>query len=74
MNGAGMDRSEGFRFIDLFAGIGGLRRPFEEIGGRCVFTSEWDRYCRGNLYCKFSGTRRQRSRICWRHSSILGGS
>lgn len=33
-----------FRFIDLFAGIGGLRRGFEAIGGKCVFTSEWDRY------------------------------
>jgi len=33
-----------FGFIDLFAGIGGLRLPFEEIGGRCVFTSEWDKY------------------------------
>lgn len=33
-----------FRFIDLFAGIGGLRRGFEPLGGRCVFTSEWDRY------------------------------
>lgn len=31
-----------FRFIDLFAGIGGLRMGFETIGGRCVFTSEWD--------------------------------
>jgi len=31
-----------FRFIDLFAGIGGLRLGFEGIGGRCVFTSEWD--------------------------------
>ena len=38
-------QDEGFHFIDLFAGIGGLRRPFEEIGGRCVFTSEWDRFC-----------------------------
>lgn len=31
-----------FRFIDLFAGIGGLRMGFEAIGGHCVFTSEWD--------------------------------
>lgn len=33
-----------FRFIDLFAGIGGLRRGFEPLGGECVFTSEWDKY------------------------------
>ena len=31
-----------FDFIDLFAGIGGIRRGFEAIGGRCVFTSEWN--------------------------------
>lgn len=30
-------------FIDLFAGIGGIRLPFEELGYRCVFSSEWDR-------------------------------
>lgn len=35
-----------FRFIDLFAGIGGIRTGFETIGGRCVFTSEWDEYAR----------------------------
>ncbi len=38
--------SNRFSFIDLFAGIGGLRRGFESVGGNCVFTSEWDRHCR----------------------------
>lgn len=33
-----------FDFIDLFAGIGGIRRGFEHAGGRCVFTSEWNDY------------------------------
>jgi DNA (cytosine-5)-methyltransferase 1 len=33
-----------FQFIDLFAGIGGLRRAFSSHGGECVFTSEWDKY------------------------------
>ena len=35
-----------FRFIDLFAGIGGLRRGFEPLGGNCVYTSEWDRFAK----------------------------
>jgi DNA (cytosine-5)-methyltransferase 1 len=34
----------GFKFIDLFAGLGGIRIPFEEFGGECVFSSEWDKY------------------------------
>lgn len=34
-----------FKFIDLFAGIGGLRLGLEAVGGRCVFSCEWDRYC-----------------------------
>lgn len=33
-----------FTFIDLFAGIGGIRYGFEKAGGKCVFTSEWDSY------------------------------
>jgi DNA (cytosine-5)-methyltransferase 1 len=33
-----------FTFVDLFAGIGGTRLGFESAGGRCVFTSEWDKY------------------------------
>lgn len=31
-----------FKFIDLFAGIGGIRLGFESVGGTCVFSSEWD--------------------------------
>ncbi|MFB5191710.1 DNA (cytosine-5-)-methyltransferase [Alicyclobacillus fastidiosus] len=42
-----------FRFIDLFAGIGGLRRGFESIGGQCVFTSEWDDACRKTYQANF---------------------
>lgn len=33
-----------FTFIDLFAGIGGIRKGFEDAGGKCVFTSEYDKY------------------------------
>lgn len=43
-----------FNFIDLFAGIGGLRRGFETIGGRCVFTSEWDKYSQITYRANFS--------------------
>ncbi|WP_177203353.1 DNA cytosine methyltransferase [Izhakiella capsodis] len=44
-----------FRFIDLFAGIGGIRCGFESIGGQCVFTSEWNKHAirtyKANWYC-----------------------
>lgn len=46
-------RTPGFTFIDLFAGIGGLRRPFEEIGGKCIFTAEWDRFSRQTYSANF---------------------
>ena len=36
------DQDTGFTFIDLFAGIGGIRLGFEDVGGQCVFTSEWN--------------------------------
>jgi DNA (cytosine-5)-methyltransferase 1 len=35
---------EEFKFIDLFAGIGGFRIAMESLGGECVFSSEWDKY------------------------------
>lgn len=43
-----------FKFIDLFAGIGGLRLGFEAIGGRCVFTSEWDKYANQTYRANFA--------------------
>jgi DNA (cytosine-5)-methyltransferase 1 len=42
-----------FTFIDLFAGIGGMRRGFESAGGRCVFTSEWDKYSQQTYNANF---------------------
>ena len=47
--------SSDFTFIDLFAGIGGMRRGFESVGGKCVYTSEWNKYAqqtyRANYAC-----------------------
>lgn len=43
-----------FTFIDLFAGIGGIRRPFEDLGGQCLFTSEWDRFSRETYAANFA--------------------
>ncbi|ATU07519.1 DNA (cytosine-5-)-methyltransferase [Methanohalophilus portucalensis] len=37
-------KSEHFKFIDLFAGIGGMRIAFEELGGECVFSSEYNKF------------------------------
>lgn len=42
-----------FRFIDLFAGIGGLRIGFQRIGGHCVFTSEWDKFAQETYRTNF---------------------
>lgn len=42
-----------FTFIDLFAGIGGIRRGFEAAGGKCVFTSEWDDYAQRTYRANF---------------------
>jgi DNA (cytosine-5)-methyltransferase 1 len=42
-----------FRFIDLFAGIGGIRMAFEAHGGRCVFTSEWNPFAQKTYLANF---------------------
>ena len=44
-----------FKFVDLFAGIGGIRLAFEAIGGECVFTSEWDSYAQRTYMANFGG-------------------
>ena len=45
--------SNKFKFIDLFAGVGGIRIPFEELGGDCVFSSEWDKFSQQTYEANF---------------------
>ena len=42
-----------FKFIDLFAGIGGIRLAYQNNGGKCVFTSEWDTYAKKTYEANF---------------------
>lgn len=42
-----------YDFIDLFAGIGGMRIAFQDAGCRCVFSSEWDKNCQKTYYANF---------------------
>lgn len=46
-------KSSKFTFIDLFAGIGGIRLPFSELGYKCVFSSEWDKYAQKTYLANF---------------------
>jgi DNA (cytosine-5)-methyltransferase 1 len=50
-----LNQKTSFTFIDLFAGIGGIRKGFEAIGGECLFTSEWNKYAvktyKANHFC-----------------------
>ena len=47
------DNNPTFRFIDLFAGIGGIRLGFEAHGGKCVFTSEWNTFAQKTYSANF---------------------
>lgn len=45
--------NEALRFIDLFAGIGGMRIAFERAGGRCVYSNEWNKYSQQTYFANF---------------------
>lgn len=47
------DNDCAFKFIDLFAGIGGIRTGFEEMGGKCIFTSEWNDFSKKTYLTNF---------------------
>ena len=46
-------KKESFTFIDLFAGIGGIRQAFSSVGGKCVFSSEWNKYSQQTYEANF---------------------
>lgn len=45
--------NEGYRFIDLFAGIGGMRLAYESAGAHCVYSNEWNKYSQQTYYANF---------------------
>ena len=42
-----------FKFIDLFAGVGGIRLAYQNNGGKCVFSSEWDSFAKKTYEANF---------------------
>ena len=50
------EQRKGYRFIDLFAGIGGFHLAFSNVGAECVFASEWDEKARKTYEHNFSKT------------------
>ncbi len=47
------NKNSNFTFIDLFAGIGGIRLPFQQHGGECVFTSEIDKHAQKTYFANY---------------------
>ena len=67
-----------FRFIDLFAGIGGMRIAFEKAGGRCVFSSEWNKFSQQTYETNFGeipdgDITKIKTRDIPNHDILLGG-
>lgn len=52
----GARESAPFTYADLFCGIGGIRMPFQELGGRCVFSCEWDRFAQKTYRMNYGDT------------------
>ena len=53
-----MNDTKKFKYIDLFAGIGGFHIAMDNLGGECVFASEWDKDCRKTYTENFKSTAR----------------
>lgn len=47
------DAGKRFKFIDLFAGIGGMRLAYEHAGGQCMYSSEWNKYSQKTYFANF---------------------
>lgn len=68
-----------FTFIDLFAGIGGFRMALQNLGGECVFSSEWDKYAQKTYNANYGDipfgdiTRAETKNAIPRHFDILCG-
>ncbi len=52
-NTNGIGKHDKLRFIDLFCGVGGFRFAFERAGGKCVFSSDWNKYARQTYAANF---------------------
>ena len=67
-----------FKFIDLFAGIGGFRMAFQNLGGRCVFTSEWNKFSQKTYEANygeipFGDITKVNEKLIPDHDVLLGG-
>lgn len=52
-NKARITQASDFTFIDLFAGIGGMRLAYESVGGHCVYSNEWNKYSQQTYFANF---------------------
>jgi len=52
-SGEAVSEKAEFTFIDLFAGIGGMRLAYESAGGNCVYSNEWNKYSQQTYYANF---------------------